>query len=1334
MMGTRVIVRGRNLYRRRWRLLGDRPALPRIFAVFLLLAFASSSRAGTPPLPTFNSNLVFDVTNMVFAGGALGNGVSNSAAAIQAAINMISTNIVAGATGGTVRVLAVGSFTNYLSGPITLKSHVNLWIDTNTTLTMLPMASWPGTTTFLSAGTITDSAISGAGTIDGHASFISGTTTNWWGTPGGNNSVANRPNFIQYSGSKRVLIQGVTLQNPPTFHIMVHNNNNGLTIQNIRINTASNSQNTDGIDLASTNVLIQGCFISDGDDNIQIGSSSAIATDMTITNCTFGTGHGLSIGQPTQAGVNNLIVSNCAWNGTEYGIKIKTDRAEGGTIQNLQYRDLVMSNINFAITFYDHYDTIGAPSSTINVPPSTPATDAFQTPTSTTPFIRNVTISNLTATAIGGNIAGIIWGLPEAVMTNITLYNVNITAPTKTFCIYDAKGIKIINSNLTAPNTSTNTWTLYNADISVTNNASNTNLITLSGLAVPGTNSFAFFNARAAVVNSNALGSAATITGSAGSMTLGGSALTFNQSSIQILDTNITIASASTLTFGGGANVLNSTLSGPGPLTLNLPSSKLTAQGNLSGLTGTLTITNGGTLSFNQLGNIWGDSNATLDAGSSGIVNNHSAANIAVALGALAGGPGSQLQGSDQTGPAIDTYVVGGLNTNTTFAGLASDGTGPGPHIVALTKIGSGTFTLSGTNTYSGGTTVSNGTLLVNNNTASGTGTGAVTVVSAGTVGGGGVIGGPMTVSGTLAPGNSPGTLTISNNLVVNGGATLRYELGTNSDLTVVSGNLTLGGTLNIIDAGGFTNTTYTLFTYGGALTYNGVAIGTTPNAGFDYAVDTNLAGQVRLIASASGGVGPAGPITGPTSANAGDSGAGYSIASVSGATTYTWLVPSGATVASGQGTTSITVNFGCGAVSGNVSVTPSNPGGSGGSSSLAVTVTNVGAAGSITGMSAVCTGQTGVAYLISSVSGATTYTWAVPSGASITAGQGTISITVNWGATGGNVTVTPANANGCPGSASSLPVTINAAPNITAGPSPQTACAQGSAQFTLTATGAGLTYQWRKNGSPLSDGGTVSQSTALPLVLTGVDTNDSGASFDCVVSGTCSPPATSGATTLTVNPLPALFNVTGGGAFCASNGVAVGLDGSQSGVNYQLQVDGNPTGTPVTGTGIALSFGNQTNAGNYTAVGIDATTGCTNTMNGSATATTDPFQCWQLQYFGCTNCPQAAASADPDGDGQNNLAEFLSGTDPTNSASALRVTSTVRQGSDILITWTTAGSHTNAVQSTAGDGSGGYTTNFIDISGPIIITGSGDTTTNYTDTGGATNGPSQFYRVRLVP
>jgi hypothetical protein len=73
-------------------------------------------------------------------------------------------------------------------------------------------------------------------------------------------------------------------------------------------------------------------------------------------------------------------------------------------------------------------------------------------------------------------------------------------------------------------------------------------------------------------------------------------------------------------------------------------------------------------------------------------------------------------------------------------------------------------------------------------------------------------------------------------------------------------------------------------------------------------------------------------------------------------------------------------------------------------------------------------------------------------------------------------------------------------------------------------------------------------------------------------------------------------------------------------------------------------------------------------------------------------------------------------------------------QSDDLVITWRTAGGRTNAVQSTAGDGDGGYITNFADSSGWFIIPGNGDGTTNHTDSGGATNSPARYYRIRLVP
>jgi polygalacturonase len=112
------------------------------------------------------------------------------------------------------------------------------------------------------------------------------------------------------------------------------------------------------MDLASTNVLIQNCFISDGDDNIEIGGSSARRRHITVSNCTFGTGHGVSIGSDRfEGGVHDLLVSNCTFNGTENGIRMKSDRDRGGLVQNLQYLDITMTNVGYPITIYSYYDS-----------------------------------------------------------------------------------------------------------------------------------------------------------------------------------------------------------------------------------------------------------------------------------------------------------------------------------------------------------------------------------------------------------------------------------------------------------------------------------------------------------------------------------------------------------------------------------------------------------------------------------------------------------------------------------------------------------------------------------------------------------------------------------------------------------------------------------------------------------------------------------------------------------------------------------------------------------------------------------------------------------------
>lgn len=98
------------------------------------------------------------------------------------------------------------------------------------------------------------------------------------------------------------------------------------------------------------------------------------------------------------------------------------------------------------------------------------------------------------------------------------------------------------------------------------------------------------------------------------------------------------------------------------------------------------------------------------------------------------------------------------------------------------------------------------------------------------------------------------------------------------------------------------------------------------------------------------------------------------------------------------------------------------------------------------------------------------------------------------------------------------------------------------------------------------------------------------------------------GSVTITIDPLPAIFTVTGGGAYCAGGGgLPVGIGGSSVGISYQLYIGGVPTGSPLAGTGSPLSFGSQTAAGVYTVVATNTTTGCTSNMSGSATITINP-------------------------------------------------------------------------------------------------------------------------------
>ena len=287
---------------------------------------------------------------------------------------------------------------------------------------------------------------------------------------------------------------------------------------------------------------------------------------------------------------------------------------------------------------------------------------------------------------------------------------------------------------------------------------------------------------------------------------------------------------AAKVTFAGGnlglAPASNSSLSMPleflAPATIT-PSTQHTVSGNWTGTDQTVNIAGGATLwtvagtwtgftgrinfgsgstqmRLNGTSNInFGSTAVAIDLGSNNarLMNRNG---ITVNLGSLEStGANTQLQGA-QTGTTASTYSVGALNTDTTFAGVIANGGSGG--LTHITKVGSGTWTLTGASTYTGSTSVSTGRLLVNGSL----GATAVSVSSGATLGGSGSLAGVLTASSgsNLAPGPSSGavgTLTTSGGLTLAGTTNLHFDLSNtsssgNDKITVTSGTVTFNSAI----------------------------------------------------------------------------------------------------------------------------------------------------------------------------------------------------------------------------------------------------------------------------------------------------------------------------------------------------------------------------------------------------------------------------------------------------------------------------------------------------------------------------------------------------------
>ena len=104
------------------------------------------------------------------------------------------------------------------------------------------------------------------------------------------------------------------------FHIAISGRTADVTVRGVTIRANASTDpvnpghNTDACDVTGRRILIQDCDVSVGDDNYTCGGGTS---DVLITNCAYGYGHGVSIGSPTAGGISNFTVINCTFNNTE---------------------------------------------------------------------------------------------------------------------------------------------------------------------------------------------------------------------------------------------------------------------------------------------------------------------------------------------------------------------------------------------------------------------------------------------------------------------------------------------------------------------------------------------------------------------------------------------------------------------------------------------------------------------------------------------------------------------------------------------------------------------------------------------------------------------------------------------------------------------------------------------------------------------------------------------------------------------------------------------------------------------------------------------------------
>lgn len=249
-----------------------------------------------------------------------------------------------------------------------------------------------------------------------------------------------RPNFMVFWKSENILVEGITLNDSPMWNVHLTYSKNAI-VRDVTVNSLD-APNGDGVVIdSSSDVLVEYNHFETGDDavvlksglneeglQIDIPTENVVIRNFEAINVRTGSG-GVVFGSETSGGIRNVYVHDAYFNGSDRGIRFKTERGRGNVIENIYIRDVNMENLNYEAinfnTFYTGPDVVG------------PA-----------PLIRNIDIRNTHIDSVETAISMI--GLPEKWLENITLENIMVANSEEGARVTRAKNVMFKNVEIHA--------------------------------------------------------------------------------------------------------------------------------------------------------------------------------------------------------------------------------------------------------------------------------------------------------------------------------------------------------------------------------------------------------------------------------------------------------------------------------------------------------------------------------------------------------------------------------------------------------------------------------------------------------------------------------------------------------------------------------------------------------------------------------------------------------------------------------------------------------------------------------------------------------------------